>query len=509
MRYLVTILATREGKDNNLKDFLKDRGLFGKVELAKRHPLAQLGLVNGVPYMSSPKPQRILDEVYAGEEVRAVSCLPAADLERLNHSFFIYGQRFIEVVYTPDEPEPDVRIPYLRDPAYRKRVVVLRPGTPNRDFQRLEETEEPHPEASPLILNPQVMYLDRKAVEALVRVVSLVEAPDAAVLPPYFAGGIEETYYSGEGDFLEELDYSEEEYAPRRETRRAMATACGLVKPHPDEPAMLSLWRLADEPLVLDYLREGSSLEVPGVVNEPTLATLQVFQARGTPADPLADYRQRFVLRSQQPLPGPPWIADLGRAIQEDLQALVPGGLQLTTTTQRNSWVVEPPLRGNRPRGAESGSWQRLEALRRRIGQEKLQTWFHDQVLWPSRGGEHDLAEQLFMMNFFRCPSTLPQAQEGWRVAMAADLLRPDCELAGNTVPVGARIKFWQSGNWPRLSKPLDRGAWILEHLSSDSVVDVYKWRYLMPLESIVCTGRMFRLERPFSALDRGFVLSG
>lgn len=508
MRYLVSILATREGKDN-FKDFLRDRGLFGKVELAKRHPLARLGFVNGVPYMSSPRPQRILDEIYAGEEVRAVSCLPAADLERLNHSFFIFGQRFIEVVYTPEEPEPDVRVPYLRDPAYRKRVVVLRPGTPNRDFQRLEETEEPPAEAAALILNPQVLYLERKEVEALVRVVSLVEPPSALVLPPYFAGGVEETYYSGEGDFLEEFDYSDEEYAPRRETRRAITTACGLGQPHPDEPAALTLWRLSDEPLVLDFLREGSSIEIPGVVNEPTLATLKVFQARDGAADPLAEYRQRFILGTPQPLPGPSWLPDLARALRGDLEGLVPGSLGLATTPTRNSWSVEPPLRGSGPKGAESGSWQRLEALRRRISPEKLQTWFHDQVLWASRGGEHDLAERLFMMNFFRCPSASPEAQEGWRVAMAADLLRPDCELAGNRMSVGGRVKFWQSGLWPRLSKPLDRGAWILEHLSSDTVADVYKWRYLMPLESIVCTGRMFRLERPFSALDRGFVLSG
>lgn len=482
------MLASVEGPDS-LKDFLKAHGLFSKVALAQRQPLARLGLVGGRPALWTPAAQELMDLVYSGAEVRAVSTAPVETLARLHGSFFIYGQRFLEVIYSPHNPEPDVTKPYLRDPAYRRRLVVLRPGTPNQDFDQIQEHDPP--DAEPLIVNPQLFELEGDEALKLFSVVSRVALPDAFLLPPTLVEGPEDSYFS-----------EEEQQQPRLETRRELLRVADSDLPSAQEPTLMSLWRVSDEPLLKDLLAEGGSLEITGAASGPTLARLQLFAS-----DPISDYRRRLLLEPAG-LPGPRWVVELAAAIRQDIEQLLPGGLPLGPAGLNLNWKVGPTLRSEQPPGDIVGNWHRLEQICKSLGNEELQNYLHGRVLWPSRDRNHDLAERLFISNFCRCPSTSDECQAAWRLALCADLLRPNCEFSGKRLGVKSRMQLWQSGGWPQLSQPLERGPWILQHLSSDGPVDILKWRYLLPLESIITTGAMFQLSPGFNALNRGFVLS-
>jgi hypothetical protein len=431
-----------------------------------------------------------MDLVYSGAEVRAISCAPTATLQQLNGAFFIYGQRFVQVIYDPFEPDPELGKPYLRDPAYRRRLVVLRMGTPNQEFEPILELDPPAA-AEPLVINPQLFELEETEAQNLFRVCSKVALPDAFLLPPTVSEAAPDSYFS-----------EEEQEHPRLEVRQELRRIADSDLPSPEEPCLMSLWRVCDEPLLKDFLVEGGSLEITGPESGPTLTQLHLHTSH-----PISEYRMRLMLEPES-LPGPDWVPGLARSLREDVETLLPGGLSIQVTSSTRDWTIGPTLRSEQPPGDIVGNWHRLDQISKSVARVELQNYLHGRVLWPSRERNHDMAERLFLSNFFRCPSRDAMVQEAWRLALCADLLRTGSEFSGQRLTVKRRLELWTSAGWPRLSRPLDRGPWILQHLSSDGPVDVMKWRYLLPLESLITTGAMFRLERGFNALNRGFVLS-
>lgn len=495
-------------KEPALENLARRLGVYDQVDLSSR-PDVSISLREGSAVLRTPDKRRLFDylRVAVGRDrpLEAWSVAPVEDVRRFDGRVFFYEAETYRLRCGAWARGGPVEAPYSR------RLVRIESAPIaiqlDRETGGTEVVEGPTEDADHLFLDAIPLSLDDETAQGLFSSLesgAYAEMGEACFAPPVRAGDHDEvagSYFSAE----------------RQAFRRAIRATSGLDGPRPDEPAATLLQRLTDDPLLRDVLLDGGALRVLGVEGEPTRVQLEVRSDTG----PAAAIRGGMLLEGR--IPGPRWAADVARALRDDVECLLPGGLRVLASPEPRpfGWTVEEHASDN-PRATE-GTWHVLaRELRPRLedGHAREADFLREEVLVPSwyqhdDKFDHSLAERLFTAHGWRCPWPATDGQRGaWRVA-ALDLLGD--EMRGERVSPDERVASWSrpgegdARRAPRITfdlSPRPRARGLQLRYSGDPEDDeVLRWRLLLPLGTTVNARTLYLDRGARSQLDRGLVL--
>ncbi len=486
-------LLIQDPPNPDLVNLVTQLGLFAKLDLTAR-PSVTLSLRDGCGVLTTADPDALFDLIWQkhlqSECVLGFSAAPLQDLIDLHGRTFFRKARYARLsCYAAGDGS-------LSDPYYRRLVKFeyeqAAPHGSSATPTTSVITEAPHDDY-PLILNPQPLPMSATNVAMVFGSGALaLQDINGVVLPP--TRSPDETSYLA---------------APYHDVRKALSESLNLTKPNPCEPAMVSVWRLIDDPLLQDLLLDGGSLRLSEGDRQPTAARMEI---RGTSEEPASIYRAGVFLDPPH-MPGPPWATQVALALQADLQRTVSGGLHLCSALEPTNWNLGP-LRPWQSGGSDDGTWGDVERLKDILPSQyqSERALVEGNVLNPSRRRaysgttenfpDNDLCERAFVSRFWRCPWSASTEGGPWRYALL-DLLLTDWRT-GPVTPE-QRVRTWSSDRWLQLDKAGQ--PWVLEHPLTVGSSELLRWRLLLPL------GVVFRkhgrvILNQISWLDRGYVLA-
>lgn len=527
-----TWLVVGTEEDPACKNILKNLdGRFGDFDLSNR-PHVSLEWSKDRLLLRTKEPDRVFDWIER-KGVSALSLAPYSELRQFDNKLIRNkGRRYL--VQCCDDTE----LPYYR------RLLSIKLF----DFEIAPDTQhEEHEFESPLAPNeerllwidPELVELDSNEVSSLFdsgssRRALASDLKTAFLLPP-----VRTTLHrsrsrlSSEPLTRKKAPYFSPSLVALREVVRK---AAGYAVPQAEEPSIVTLVRLVDEPLIRDFLLDGASVAVLGEEGQPTEVRLCVSGG----SEPGSRYRASALLDSLQ-AEGPKWGGQLLQEIRQDVEGLLPKYWGVLAVPPR--WSGQPAsdcekqaslgaltwesdvLRGYR-QGGSGGTWEHLKLLRDRLATAPpSDSLFEERVTEPTRARvgngpeveesppDNDLAEKLFVTQLWRCPWTDAPDEPSWRHA-TVELLRNDFALLGPE----ARVDSWNSR--PRNAEETNEaftfshfrrgsdGAFILRYSGVPNYERIKKWRLLLPLGAIINARTIILDAGPRSVLDRGFVLA-
>jgi hypothetical protein len=489
MRYPAWLLI-QEPLNEELEFLLKDLGVFARLDLTER-PAVGLEMRDGEAILASPDPDAFFDLVFENKLVDAFATAPLGQLRDLHKRLFFHRARFIQVEHREHElggaSEPHAR--RLLRITYAESALQGDFDTQRTRVERRPAREVPFP----LLVNPLAFEIEDRHLSRLFGAHALaLRGINGFFLPP--SRPVDPESYFSDG---------------RIELREAIQSYSSLQRHRPDEPTAISLWRLTNDPAVRDILIEGGWLDFIGEEARPTRARLHVMGLDS--ADPIQAYRARTIFHPEQ-APGASWARAAASALARDLTELLPLGVDVLPAHGKPVSTTVSTTRSYEPSNLEQGSWQRLELLKDELVEKRHRQSFDENVLWPSRSRgsappDHDLAERLFLANYWRVPWTANTDRGPWRYALL-DLLR--WELGGIDHAPRERVQSWSDEGWPWIEEAVSDKMLVVVHrpLPLMSEEDLQIWRLLLPVGAVLKPGGTIRLDDVSSRLDRGFALA-
>jgi hypothetical protein len=474
--YFSTLLLY-EQRSEGLQDLLSRRGQLQRHNLDPR-PRVTLGMCNGDVVLGPENSKEFFDQVrssaLSGRPLRVFSTAPGDQVAQFAGNTFIKDALFYDL--RPLSPSRDAERPN----PFQYRLFEIAPrdagGVPNID--RTAVVEGGH--GPKLYVDPLDLSFDSDAIDQLFgNAAAAARAVQGWFLPPV------RTRASG---------YFRPECAG---VRRALQ---GRIRGDVESslPTVCAAWQLVDEDLIRDLLMDGGSVEVLDHPTEATRLRLCCHAGSGT----WARYRADFFTSPERISTSPEFVT-LAKNIRQDLERLSPG-LEVDTRPDALDWdsVELDPFT---PDAIPLGSWQRIDSLRALLGPAQADMLYRD-VLLPSaaRVGttpDHDMAERLFVEQYWRCPWATGAPPGPWRAAVMAlvrnaprfgfdarDLARGYSEIApGDVTPDGPRWRV--AHQWTSPGRTLE-------------------WRLLLPLGSIFQPRGTIRFDRgAASRMDAQLVL--
>lgn len=294
------------------------------------------------------------------------------------------------------------------------------------------------------------------------------------------------------------------------------------LRVNPYAPLNVQAVRLADDPLVRDILLDGGRISVDGQEGTPTKMSLDFI---GSDLSPQA-YRRRFFQEDPEEwVTGPGQFAGLRRQLQDDLKNLLPNGLDLGTmpeSEQPRAWLCRLRQKYRDEQNPGPGTWEKLKEIGDLMESSgSSAAVFHRLVIDdPGKLGtrlsaDHDLAEKLFITNLWRYPSgddvlpdfdKEPLPNQAWRLALVEQLLELELKPSTQLRTAEERLRWWNSQK-AALSWEREDDRWIIEVMGSDDEVQLWKYRYLLPLGSVLISKTLI-LDHPMRGrLDAGYRL--
>lgn len=497
-----------ESEDNALTTILGGLGIRGTTDSSER-PQICLEQRDQVAVLSLSEPDAFFkylrDEKLKQRSVHAISLAPSSQVKFFDRKVFYYVGGHYRVR----------RAVGLAASPYSSRFLefeFVRPGVQeDLDIQGTAVKEVANPSGPPVWLDPQHVELSEFQVNNLFHPTngSVVSLTAAFFLPPVRT--IEDPQRK-QSYFREQLVTIHKKMASFTAQPRDPANS---GTPPREEVVNVILTRLLDDPLLRDIFLDGGAIRVRGEEGDPTSVLLELCGSGG----PAAAYRARTILEPDS-LSGPAWGRELAHVVRGDVESLIPGGLPIADSVSASPvrWHI-PCLRDRRNSGARVGMWDKLLDLRDRLGVSTVEAKdFDELILQPSRGladpdsfPDHDLAENLFIANAWRCPWTDDPDDKAWRHAML-QVLRDD-ELAGHYPTPEERIDAWNEatrseGRRSFSSRRQKDGVLVLRYSGMPDAKKVLQWRLLLPLGTIVNARTLYLDVSGRSRLDSGFVLA-
>ncbi len=489
LQYRAWLLFQRPPNDE-LEFLLTDLGLYARLDLTERPP-ASIRMRGDEAILSSEDPDYFFEHVFEHKSVPAFCTAPVEELRQMDSKVFFHRARYVRLHCNPD------RVPTDREPYYRRWVrfeymTSALQGDFDTSLTRVEKSKDA--DGHVLFLNPVPIDITEDRVHRLF-------GDHARAL-----GGINGLFLPPTRRDLEGTYFEDDLVRMRDLIARRLKLESSIL----GEPTALVLWRLEHDPFLRDFLLEGGLLDFSCAESQPTFLLLEV--SRETGGDPVAAYRALFALEPAQ-VPGPSWASKVATALAGDLRSLEDSGVDVRARRRpAEAGMMLPAERGYQASALPEGSWQRFYEYEKGIHGKDDRIKFHERVLWPSRARgstppDHDLAERLFIANYWRSPWSPSRDRGAWRYAML-DLLR--WELVGLKATPSARVESWgvMEEGWPWIEKGSSDTMPLVVHRPDMDRDELRQWRLLLPVGSVLKEGGTIRLNDVLSRLNRGFVLA-
>jgi hypothetical protein len=297
--------------------------------------------------------------------------------------------------------------------------------------------------------------------------------------------------------------------------RQSLLSALGFDKPQDEEPSIISMVRLLDDPIIRDILWDGGAPDVDVENTKPTRWTVRFCQEGD-----LASYRTKVFIR-----PAAIEVADwsgadcarVGTCLQEDLRALAPFSMLPEAGSEAMDWGIAEAGKTDAASVHHEGSYPLIAGLGKRLEQNDERTAFQGLVTWGAapvddQPPSHDLAERNFIRRLFRCPWLRPPGppwmaeEENWGKAWT-DAVRDLLVYEFNDSPICLEDRVV---GWTYLNCRLENtgGGAVIYHSYRSQQYEVLTCRLLAPLGTVLRADRTICLDDPVrSLLDEGFVL--
>lgn len=370
---------------------------------------------------------------------------------------------------------------------YSSRMLKLSRAVGENDFQLAHGDGNDIPRTASLLMNPLQESRDEDAVKLLTTALNTGLIPTCCVLlPPARVTWANSSYY--------EVGLAHERIAFLHET---FGDSRSLF-----EPLAVTLCRMAEAPLIRDFIADGAELVPLAKPNSPTKIAISFPATRNS----IAEYRKRFFFDEIENEDNMPLSGLVRRQLRIDLAeqlhySIEPApqpcdGVQRDLVAKQNRCVLAATT--------SQGVFTYLQTLSEQRPQfgEKFDTL----VIQPAKSlhefgwNPHMLAFELFQANFWRCPASLTEPQRaGWHFALRRILWA----LVGLT---GVNTSTWYSGDHgPEKLFPdvfvrhRDR---VYEHIPMQADW-WWGWIFLLPLGSILRCNNHIRLNDSRTRLGR------
>jgi hypothetical protein len=514
--------ASSEPAGGRVKEFLADLGALNDVDLGPR-PRAALAVVGGTVHLITPDPAKIFDASAASDRGRLAFALSeVGDLQRLHEKKFRHRGNWFQITWEGNNSDTTlgpyfrrfVRIRFFSDqPLDGARIT---PGTETECVRRDPTAEEL--ERGGLILDPgrvtfspdQTTIAGAPFVPYWLQDAGAPLRESSAVLLPPTRGQDQGRIIPDEGDAWSASVPRESYFSKAAGTMRLdLAKVLGIESPTAHEAAMVSLWRVTNDPLVRDVLFEGGAVELVASNGEPTRWRIRV---AGRDRE-IGRYRHAIFVTPRD-YGGKEWAAKFGPVvatrIAADSSLIAPNGLPPMAADNVLQWS-RTRARSYQARDAPpEGFWQVFVEIENRIRQGGSSAGeFHKLITEPSgpvsaenAPPDHDLAELLFMKEVWRCPWADDLPTE-WRRALEEIL--PD--LTGASMrSLDASVGTWADAR--ASANVRSTGPEAVGHSFTVEAQAVKTWRLIAPLGTVFREDRTIVLNDAVRGrLDRGFVL--
>ncbi len=520
MRYKTWILL-REKANEVLKGLFKRLGYFDRpgCDLGDR-PVASFKLAvdpeNGgaiadlwvvdeemfIKYLL--RPEHYKDGKY---KVSAFSVAPLSELRKLDGAWIRGAHMHLYRVHCRAS---DFTIS-MGDPySHRFVEIILETTAPEGRFGRVRGIKNTDEFESNLYFDPIALNMDEETTKYLVSCdADLLSEVNAYFLPPIRV----------EVDSGQEIDDTSETsyFAPVWvDLRRQIFSKLGLDKPKDSDPAIVTLCRMVDFPLLRDILLDGGTIYLIAENTKPTRWGLK-FSCK----DIIADYRaSTFLGLRKHIIPG--WSDTvqrrIGECLQEDLRSLAPFSVPPVTSSGIIDWTIPKVQKSGTRAVAWDGSYTLIVDLGDQLDSDEHRSLFQRFITWPAaplpdEPPDHDLAERNLISKLFRCPwirqpgPPWTSADEDWGKAWT-DAIRELLffEFAGNALTLEERLENWSYLNCRLVRTP---DGTTIHHSYNAQPREVLAMRLLAPLGTVFRADHTVVLDDSIrGVLDRGFVLA-
>lgn len=442
----------------------------------------------------------------AGVELSAFSLMPPRALEQLfsanaglgtRRLSFTHGGRTITARYAAGgggQPEP-ADTPYVRHLLRFQYQAAAAQGGGNVLTDGAVVDEEL------LLIDPRALVLADDVAAHLSRnaLAGLCRSAHCMVLPPglILESGPSDSYYS----------------ADRSWRRHSVRTQVAALAADPQEPAVVTLWRLADEPALRDALREGGVLRLAHEAEGPSKVVLALTSGSD---DPVPAFRRRVLFDGPGPTPpaGAPWTEAVARCLREGITSVLavelPGGESealvaiATGPGVSMDWSVEPQWSSDPAEAPRMGAWNVLDVVFAKLGAGTLREALYRDVLEGASARDHyapdhKFALSLFVASYWRCPWDRSAGPGPWRDAVWTVLEW----IANGTAPPPEK-RFGDQA-WRGVQRDPVLGLVVAHHPAN--AARLLEYRLLLPVGATLLQCGSIRLDDPTTTLDQGYEL--
>ncbi|MCP3916874.1 MAG: hypothetical protein GY711_15085 [bacterium] len=436
----------------HLRSFLEEHGLWSLHDFTPR-PRASLELHGDEVVIMTSAPQRLVAALRRHGDVftdAPGSVCAVVDRKRIQHE-----GRWFDIEWLGRNP----RKPYDRRRLRFVQTATTPVDSPN-DGGRIV-TSEPGSDGWSLIVEPVHVTLTPDACPRLLAAAGAgAGAGDARVLPP--------TRRTGHPEY----------FAPeRRRARAALAESILATCPPSERPSAWTLWRLIDDPDLIDTLCDGGAIHLLDEDNQASRLRLELFDA--APQSP-EGYRAAVLDDGREPSRP---VERVLRAVRGDVLAQLGAGAEMDRRARPVAWDVRSPVQRDEATGVDGGSWSYLASASAHIAEPERKR-FDQLVLLPARphgnrAPDNDLAERLLIAHLIRCPWSESTDLTAWREAVISILV---LEEPGHALDARRRVERWAVDGWPRIVRPVGAERPVLEHRQPEYAEQTLAWRLQLPL---------------------------